>query len=635
MGKSNRIRADRAQKPVNAPRASKKNNKKGLSSRAMSIIAIVVTVAILLMVLAFVLIGKGVPNRLRTSAESENFSVNTNMMSYYFYSVYNEFVENYSDYMTYFSLDTSKSLKDQEFGGANDKAFLGDFSGTWFDYFAKLTKEDVSSMLLYLEEANTRGISLTDEEKDSIKESLESTPALYGYSADTYYSMQYGKGVSLKDVQKAVEYSTLASKVQNVIYEEIDKWIKDNPTEIDKKYDADKKKFDVIDFTYYSFRVNYDEIAKDTLGDDYQNLLKDNKENQDKVLNAYQAKINEAKEKAEALVAITDEKELKSAILDIVLGESYDSTYDTKKAADKKDKLTDDELKEIRSAMIAEVIENTLADKKESSDTEDTEKKDSISIIETTTKDEQGKDVTTKTATAYGKDVPVAFAEILKEIKDTLDTKATSALSSYVLEKITFQEDDDFAEWAFADGRAAGDTKVITEGDGAEEELSSKTGYTYVSAYILKNAPHKDEEKTRDVAYAVFQTEKNAKSAVDALSKKEALDIAAFEEIVKANSSAGNTTLEDCRKGQVGSTIFDNWLFDKELTVGAYTKEPLKLDNSTWAVAFYTADGDLNWKMAVKDAIMSEKKEAQYKDMEDKYGDSIETNDRAISKIKA
>ena len=176
---------------------------------------------------------------------------------------------------------------------------------------------------------------------------------------------------------------------------------------------------------------------------------------------------------------------------------------------------------------------------------------------------------------------------------------------------------------------------MITEGDGAEEELSSKTGYTYVSAYILKNAPHKDEEKTRDVAYAVFQTEKNAKSAVDALSKKEGLDIAAFEEIVKANSSAGNTTLEDCREGQVGSTIFDNWLFDKELTVGAYTKEPLKLDNSTWAVAFYTADGDLNWKMAVKDAIMSEKKEAQYKDMEDKYGDSIETNDRAISKIKA
>lgn len=642
MGKSNRIRSNRAQKPVSAPRASKKNNKKGLSSRAMSIIAIVVTVAILLMVLAFVLIGKGVPNRLRKSAESENFSINTNMMSYYFYSVYNSFAEEYSDYLTYLSLDTSKSLKDQPFGGDGSQTYydsylLGDFSGTWFDYFAEQTKAEVSSMLLYLEEANAREISLTDEEKDSIRESLESSAIAYGYSSnmDSYYSMQYGKGVSLKDVQAAIEYSTLASKVQNEIYNEYETWIKNNPNEIDAKYDSDKKSFDLVDFTYYAFTISYDTVAKDVLGDNYQTLLKDNEENQNKVMDKYREKIEEAKEKAEGLVAITDEKELKSAILDIVLSETYDSTYDTKNGDDKKDTLTEDDLKELRAAMIAEVIEAALAEKTDTEDTEDTENTESIKITETTSKDEEGKDVTTKTATAYGKDVPVAFAEILKSIKESLDTKATTALSTYVLEKVAYEEDEEFSEWAFADGRVAGDTKVITEGDGAEEELTSKTGYTYVSAYVLKTPARRDEDKTRDVAYAIFQTEKNAKNAAAALVAAEVLTTESFEELVLANSSAGNTVIEDCYEGQVGSDVFDEWLFDKELPVGAYTTEPLKLDDSTWAVAYYVADGESNWRVTVKSAILSEKVEAQYAEMQEKYGDSIETYDRAISKIKA
>ncbi len=635
MGKSNRIRAKRANATVSAPRANKKQNKqKGMPGWLMTTIAIVAAVAILLTVAVSLLSANGVQNRLRTSMKSDNFKINTNMMSYYYYTVYQDFQANYESYMSYFSLDTTKSLKKQPFGGDGTKTyydtyFLGTFEGSWFDYFAKLTKEEVSSMLLYLEEANTRGISLTEEEKNELKASLDSSTSLatlYGYSSvNAYISDIYGKGVSQKDVLKAMEYSALASKMQNTIYDEYVAWLEANPSEIDKKYNENKKDFDLVDFTYYSFRVDYNEIAKKTLGTDkYQDLLKDNKENQDKVLAAYKKAIDEATEKANALIKNEDAESFKKAILEIVVDEAYDNAYETEKADAEKDKLTTDDLKTLRQAMIAEVIANAMADATEDKKEDDKDKKASIVI-----------DNEKKTATAYGKSVPVKFAEALTKIKDTLDSKATSAVSSYVLDKVGYAEEDEFSKWAFADGRKANETKVITEGDGAKEELASTDGYTYVSAYYLRTTARKDTEHTRDVLYALFSKEDDAKKAIEALGKKDKLDATVFEEVVKANNTTGNATIEDCAEGQVGSTEFDKWLFDKDLKIGEYTKTAIKLDSSTWAVVYYSAEGELNWKMTVQNTILSEKQEAQYKEMENQYKSSIVTKDNAIKKIDA
>ena len=557
-------------------------------------------------------------------------------MSYYYQTVYQSFQSDYQNYMSYFSLDTSKSLKKQPFGGDGSKTyydtyFLGSFDGTWFDYFAESTKAEVSSMLLYLEEANARGIALTQEEKDEVRASLDSSTSLatlYGYSsADAYIADIYGKGVSKKDVLKAMELTSLASKMQNIIYDEYVAWLDANPSEIDNKYNANKTDFDLVDFTYYTFRVDYTEIAKKTLGDSYQSLLKDNKENQTKVLNAYKTAIEEATKKADDLAKLTSPDEFKKAVISIVIDEAYDAAYDSAKAKDAKGSLTEDDLKSLRASLIAEVIEKAMAPEEETTTEtaeEETEKKSSIVI----NKDKN-------TATAYGKDVPVAFAEALEDIMDTLDTKATSANSSYVLDKIGYTEDDDFSKWAFEADRKENETKVITEGDGAKEELASTDGYTYVSAYLLRTPARKDTEASRDVAYALFGTEANAKKAIEALAKKETLDKAAFEEVVKANSSSGNATLEDCVEGQVGSTDFDKWLFDEDLKVGDYTKTAIKLDSSTYLVAYYIGEGELNWKLTVENAILTEKQEAQYKDMESKYSSSIVTKDNAIKKIDA
>ncbi|MBR2615475.1 MAG: hypothetical protein IKC69_02230, partial [Clostridia bacterium] len=293
--------------------------------------------------------------------------------------------------------------------------------------------------------------------------------------------------------------------------------------------------------------------------------------------------------------------------------------------------IAEENLSEYRAQMIKEVIDAALAEK------DDEKAKSFIVITETSEKDADGKVTVNKSATIFEKTVPVTFAEAMNTFKGTLDSKASSALSSYVLDKINFVKDDEFSKWAFDTARKAGDTTVLLDGDGKVEEgktLGSDKGYTYVEVYHLRTLPRKDEDKSRDVAYALFSSESNAKNAIAELTKKDKLDVAAFEEIIKANSATGNTTIEDCRKNQVGSTTFDSWLFDEELTVGAFTKEALKLDSSTWCVAYYTAEGEFNWKLTVTDTIMTEKQEAQYKDMETKYAAGVQTYDSAINKIK-
>lgn len=620
MGKSNRIRVHRANETVKAPGA--KNKKKGMPSWLMTLITIVVAVAVLASVALGLLASNGVPNRLRTSMKSENYRINTNQMSYYFYSTYESFLEEYESYLSYFSLDTSKSLKSQPFGGSDtsktyyDTYFLGKFEGSWFDYFAAQTKAEVTSMLLYLEEADSRNIVLTEEELNQIDASLDSmtqSMAIYYSSPSAYLSDVYGKGVSKSDVRKAMQYSTLANKAYNAVVSELDGQITDDL--IQSTYDGNKKDFDVVDYTYYSFKVDYEEIAEETLGSDYESLMTDNTENQNKVLEAYKAAIQKAKEDAEALSKISEAEAFKKAVLDRVAADAYDDLYADNSADSKKGDMSAEDVAAIRSAMIAEVLANALSD-------ETAEENKSIVV-------EDG----AETGTAYGKTVSAAYAEVLQKVKDSLETKVDSALTSYIQDKATYTKDDNFSEWAFADGRTANETTVLTDGDGADAEINTEDGYTHVSVYLLRTLPHPDTDKTKNVAYALFSSEAAAEAAIKALGEKGSFDLSAFEAVADDCGSTGHTAQENCYEGYLGSTTLDGWLFDDKLAVGDYTKSPLKLEDSVWAVAYYTGEGELTWKVTVKSSVLSEKFEAYYSNMETQY--AITVKEKSFKKIDA
>ena len=189
MGKSNRIRNDRASATLAGVKPHKKSQ--GMPSWAINLITIVITAVILFSVVFSLLSANGVFTRMQTAMKSDNFRVDRNMMNYFFKTQYSSFVSENSSYLSYYGLDTSVSLKDQ-YVDTNDES-----QGTWFDYMMEQTKLQVEEMLVYCEEAEARGIKLDDADKDAIDAELEmykTYAGTYGYTTNAYVANIYGKG---------------------------------------------------------------------------------------------------------------------------------------------------------------------------------------------------------------------------------------------------------------------------------------------------------------------------------------------------------------------------------------------------------------------------------------------------------
>jgi hypothetical protein len=409
-----------------------------------------------------------------------------------------------------------------------------------------------------------------------------------------------------------MEYSTLAGKAMDAISTELEAAITD--TVIDDTYNADPKKFNVIDYTFYTYKVDYEKIAMETLEAADTTALAEkltDEANKAKALEAYKAAIAKAQADADALSKL-DANAMKKAILELVASENYDSFYTSAKAAEAKGTLTDADLAEIKTALMAEAVAKAMGEKPEAG----------LKIE----KDAQ-------TGTAYGKTVPAAFIEALETLQSSMNGKLSSTLSANVLDKVNHVADDPFSTWAFEAGRTAGESKVIVEGDGEKEELPSKLTYTYVSAYLLRSAADKDNVNSRNVAYAVFSTEDAAKKAIDALKEKGTFTVADFEAVADANSAQGHTDVSDCLEGMIGSTTLDAWLFDSALTVGKYTETPILMAESTYGVAFYHSEGQPTWKVTVKYTVLNQNFDAYYENMEAKY--AITTKDNSFKQIDA
>ena len=200
MGKSNRIRANRSDSKISAPVKAKK--KGGMPSWLLSTIIIILTAAVLFTVIGSVLSVNGTINRMRTTVVSENYKVTGTMMAYFYHSAYQSFQSSYSSYMSSFSLDTEKSLKDQIYGdpalGGLETSYLGAFTGTWYDYFMSIAVSNAKQILSYCEEANARGLALTEEDQLAIDEELLNLDLLAAQTLCTteqYITYTYGEGL--------------------------------------------------------------------------------------------------------------------------------------------------------------------------------------------------------------------------------------------------------------------------------------------------------------------------------------------------------------------------------------------------------------------------------------------------------
>ena len=611
MGKSNRIKSAKAAQPVKT--VSSRNNKKKDNSKVYGIWVALIAVFVLVMVIFTTITSSGIIMRHSKAISSENYTMSGSVLTYMLRSKYEDFLNNYSSYLSYFSLDTSKSLKAQEYGEGNEKSILGEFEGTWYDYFMSSVKEEAKQLLVLCELAKEKGIELDESDKKEINSALDSlklTASSYGYSLDAYIGMVYGEGIKTKDLREAFEISTLASKSAEALDAELNEKITDD--RISKKYEDNKRTFNVVDFAVYPITVDYTEVAKDVIeGYDGKATLTD--EQKATVLTEYTKRIADAKAKAETFEAYTTVDAFVEAMYNDIADTSFDKLYKSEALADA-DKLSDADLAEVKAAMIAKVIEEVKAEKEAAS-------------VDTTKENDA--------YTAYGKTVTENAAKAIDSIKADLFDEVSLAYDFYSDGQTKYNDSDEFAKWAFEEATEVGDTYVVETGDGANDaEVKNEKSYFDATVYMIKATEYCDKTLSKNVAYMTFSSEETAKKAIESLKADTMLDKANFDAIATSHAATMNGSLENYREGELSYNGFETWLYDDETVVGSFTEEAIPDSSTTpseYAIFYYFEDGLESWEIDVRNSIFVEDYQAYYESLTEKY--PVVFEDKVLNKI--
>ena len=629
MGKSNRIRNNRASDTLFGGAAAPKQ-KKEMPSWALNALPITFAVLLVVAVALLFMSSFGVFGRMQTAMKSENFRVSQNMMNYYFQSQYSSFVENNKAYLSYYGLDTGKSLKDQTYSTDAD----GNVT-TWFDNMMNSTVEQVKEILVYCEEAEARGITLDEEDMKAIEDELymyDIYGQLYGTDKNAYISMMYGKGMRESDIKKALELSALASKCSSLIGDEILDGITDE--HIIKEYETNTDEYDQVDYIYYTFDVAFT---------DAKNALASTATDAEKIAK-YKEMIEEAKARAEEWAAIKDEAVLKDTILKYVGETVFEDTYkdfmEKETVAEDKMVITAEILKEKLVAAVFNAIKEDAEVVIESVEAKGDE--EAKTGIMNTTKDGE----TTKYF-VFETEVDKTFYDAFKKYAGELFDDVETEYDACFVEGAKFSDTNDALEWAFEDGRVVGETKTFDKGDGAgtnavSDKVSELKSFS-ITVYRLTKTQHKDETVSKNVGIMIFSSKTDAEKAAEKLAALGEITKEKFEEIC-TEFNGQYTDYENYTKGSFGVAAFDTWLYGDDIKVGAFTAKDKVITltstssssstttSSSYAVAWYYGDGDMQWEITVKTALFNDGYEASDKALKDKHTVS-EPDMKVINKI--
>ena len=256
MGKGQRARAERAGKREEMKiKAAKLKRRKKINKIIGICVAAFIVVAIVFAVAYNAIAATGYFLRNTVVMSSENYQVDNAMMTYYLKNEYYTFANQYSNYLSMYGLDTSKSLKKQEYGDS-----------TWFDYFMNQAKNQVNDILLCAEKARADGMELGEEEKADVDEAIESMKSYAdenNITFESYLSSVFDRGINENDVRRALELSAIASKYYNQYSDSLEYTDED----LQNYFNEHKQDYVKADYMKYTFTAS---IASDATDEEKQ-----------------------------------------------------------------------------------------------------------------------------------------------------------------------------------------------------------------------------------------------------------------------------------------------------------------------------------------------------------------------------
>ncbi len=589
MGKSKRIRADRARDAFSSP---EKYSEQTAARKARNTTIILVTVIALIVVIfatLAILNKSGTFRRMSTVFETENFKVNGSEVAYIYSSIYQQY---YYQGLTY--------------GGESIAQYVAQNATT-----PEKIKTHITDILVLCEEAKAQGIELTEEDLAELNEEYKTLKKSLKEGGYTIAEM-YGSGITGGDIKNVMKLEKLASKVGEKKYDDLENLLKGDKDKINEFVENNKDLFYIGG--YVGGAVGnpeyYDKLKGVTDADEFKKIYIEYMVSEN-LLPDYnsEAKNNDKVDEAESL-ADSVYKALCAAIgyaaYDLEI-EGYEGETFTKITEDvwknvyplfkaEGETLTDDQIKllakvgegireDVKKAL---TVDDAFAYPTENDEDDEDEDDDTTKGDETT---EAPSDETTPSDTSSAK------ADSAFDLISGDTTSATTDEKEIILTA--------FEKWFFESGEAEVG-KVYPDENGKD-------------LYLVTEVPELDTEKVKNVAHILVKvTEETASSKATeeekaeiaakneklwADAEKEAKELLAqlgsnptkdaFVKLGEEKTDDSSVEYENVFRGQM-VTEFNDWVYDSDRKVG-----DVEIVKTTYGyhIIYFDGEGEFtNWE---------------------------------------
>ena len=202
------------------------------------------TIGVLLLIAAILLLNSGILYKT-TALTVDGKEYSASQVSYYYAEQYQNFVNQYGDYISYLGIDTSAGIK-----GLRDQPCSFE-EGSWRDYFLKAAETQIKELKALGDYAQQNGIALDETELANVEtafDGLDDYVKAMGYSsADNFFAANYGEGVDQKMVSRAYQETALATKALTQLSDSFEY----TPEQLREKYESYNGEYDLFDYAYY------------------------------------------------------------------------------------------------------------------------------------------------------------------------------------------------------------------------------------------------------------------------------------------------------------------------------------------------------------------------------------------------
>ena len=465
------------------PRAARAAEQKAAEKKA-KILYTTLAIAFVVVAVFLVVYNSGIIQRNQTALTIDGEKYTVADVSYYYYDAYQNFLNTYGSYASMFGLDTSKSLKSQNY--SDDM--------TWDEYFKEQAVGSMKFIHAVLAKAQEEGMTLEDEDMETFNssvESLKSQASQYGYSYKAYLNVVYGSSMTASVFEEHLKDQILASKYVTA-YQDTLTFTDD---EIQAYYDENKNTYDLVSGEYVSISGSAESTT-----DEEGNTVEPTEEEKTAAMEA-------AKETAEAIMAAYEDGGDLEA-----LAEEYGATYTSS------DEMTysstyvygDWFFDEGRTAGDAEVLEDTNYNRYFVAVFHDRQQDDALDynvrhilVTEDNLELDEGEEATDEMILAKAQEIldswdgtEEGFAELAKEYSQD-GNAAEGGLYENVAKGTMASE---FEDWCYEAGRKSGDTGIVETSYGQHIMYFVGYGETPYWYYACNNALVSN-------AYTEWQTE--------------------------------------------------------------------------------------------------------------------------------